>query len=79
LVINKTKGVYYIEGYIYTYRTYILVISISSLYTFSLFYLHRSLVLDYFIKQDDPLIISCSSIGINLEALYKRGLSFYSL
>jgi hypothetical protein len=78
LVTDKTKGVYYTEGYIYTYRTYMLVVSISSLYASSLFYLHRPLVLDCSTKQDDPLIVSCFSIGTNLEALYKRGLPSHS-
>jgi hypothetical protein len=79
LVTDETKGVCCTEGHVRTYRTHVLVISISSLYASSLFYLYRPLVLDYSMKQDDPLIISCSSIGTNLEALYKRGLPSHSL
>jgi hypothetical protein len=79
LVTDETKGVCCTEGHVRTYRTRALIVSISSLYAFSLFYLHRSLVLDYSTKQDDPLIVSCFSVGTNLEALYKRGLPSYSL
>jgi hypothetical protein len=78
LVTDETKGVYCTEGHVCTCRTHALVVSISSLYTSSLFYLHRPLVLDYSIKQDNPLIISCSSVGTNLKALYKRGLPSHS-
>ena len=78
LVTDETKGVYYTEGHVRTCCTRALVVSISSLYASSLFYLHRPLVIDCSTKQDDPLIVSYSSIGTNLEALYKRGLPSHS-